>query len=362
MTRAELLDLISREPLLGRVLARVREDAQHDPAHDVDHLLRVAIATLKIDPVLDPVEAVCAALLHDVVNLPKDHPERALASARSAGEARRLLAGALSDDAIERVAAAIEDHSFSAGRVPRSPLGEALQDADRLEALGALGIARTFSTGVRMGARYFDPEDPWAVRRDLDDKAFSVDHFFTKLLRLPETFRTKLGREEAERRVAIMRSFLDAMGEEIGSPRRGACRCAAWEGTDPSYTSSFPDSVFETLLCEVVGDYHGALPHRGRLRCRRCGATFAYRAELSHTEVERESQADRVIAALRAGREAQVGGGRSFATYVIRENQPLLITSDDGFTEELPITESRLRELIEEHANLFADYLRHWSR
>jgi uncharacterized protein len=296
LTRAALLTAIAGDPLLERVLARVRVAAESDPAHDVDHLLRVALATLTLDPSLDRTEAICAALLHDVVNLPKDHPERALASQRSAEEARRLLAGALSAEAIERVALAIEDHSFSAGRVPRSPLGEALQDADRLEALGALGIARTFSTGVRMGARYFDPDDPWAERRALDDKAFSVDHFFTKLLRLPETFRTKMGRAEAEKRVAIMRAFLDAMGEEIGAPRPP------------------------------------------------------------------ESLVDLVIAALRAGRSAQVGGGRSFATYELRSGQPTQITSDDGFTEENPITEARLREVIEEHRALFADYLRHWDR
>lgn len=296
MTRSELLDLVSRDALLARVLARAREEAKHDPAHDLDHLLRVALATMTIDPSLDRGEAICAALLHDVVNLPKDHPERALASKRSADEARRVLAGGLSDDAIERVAMAIEDHSFSAGRVPRSPLGEALQDADRLEALGALGIARTFSTGVRMGARYFDPEDPWAERRALDDKAFSVDHFFTKLLRLPETFRTNLGRAEAENRVVIMRAFLDAFGDEIGAPR-------------PT-----------------------------------------------------PSDADRVVAKLREGKSAQVGGGRCFSTYVIRDGQPIMITSDDGFTEDVPISEGRLREVILAHRALFLDYLRMWAR
>ena len=296
MTRAQLLELLARDALLGRVLARAREDAAHDPAHDVDHLLRVAVATMSLDPSLDRTEAICAALLHDVVNLPKDHPERALASKRSADEARRALAGALSSEAIERIAMAIEDHSFSAGRVPRSPLGEALQDADRLEALGALGIARTFSTGVRMNARYFDPEDPWAERRALDDKAFSVDHFFTKLLRLPETFRTNLGRLEAERRVAIMRTFLDALGDEIGTPR-------------PT-----------------------------------------------------PSEADRVLAALREGKSAQVGGGRCFSTYAIRDGQPMMITSDDGFTEDVPITEERLREVIATHRSLFLDYLRMWAR
>ena len=76
-----------------------------------------------------------------------------------------------------------------------------MQDADRLEALGVIGTFRCIATGVRFGAQFFDAADPWAVNRPLDDKRFSVDHFFTKLLKLPETFQAVEGRAEAERRV-----------------------------------------------------------------------------------------------------------------------------------------------------------------
>jgi len=69
---------------------------------------------------------------------------------------------------------------------------------------------------VRFDAQFFDPVDPWAVNRALDDKRFSVDHFFTKLLLLPATFQTVEGREEAERRVAIMHAMSAALGEELG--------------------------------------------------------------------------------------------------------------------------------------------------
>ena len=81
--------------------------------------------------------------------------------------------------------------------------------ADRLEALGALGLCRTLSTGARMGARYFHPQDPWAQDRELDDRAFTVDHFFTKLLRLAPTLQTEAGRAEAHRRAAFMERFVD---------------------------------------------------------------------------------------------------------------------------------------------------------
>jgi uncharacterized protein len=220
VSRAALLDYIASDALLESVLNAVRAVSDDDAAHDSEHLLRVALFTIRLGGARVEVrEAICAALLHDVVNLPKNHPGRARASQLSAARARELLGkGDLDEEALERIAQAIEDHSYSSGRRPRSALGEALQDADRLEALGALGIARTFSTGVRLGASYFDPEDPWAKKRVRDDARFSVDHFFTKLLALPDTLCTQEGRLEAHKRARILREFLTALGEEIGSP------------------------------------------------------------------------------------------------------------------------------------------------
>lgn len=221
-TRSELLERIARDTVLSRVFSQVRELSADDAAHDVEHLLRVALQTLKLaGPEVELRSAVCAALLHDVVNLPKNHPERARASQWSAQKARELLQSeALEPAQLDAIAEAIEDHSFSSGRRPRSALGEALQDADRLEALGALGIARTFSTGVRLGAQYFHADDPWAEARALDDRAFSIDHFFTKLLALPQTLCTEAGRIEAARRAEILKAFLLALADEIGVPLR----------------------------------------------------------------------------------------------------------------------------------------------
>src|SRR5690606_38630238 len=105
------------------------------------------------------------------------------------------------------------------GATPRSDLGRALQDADRLESLGVLALFRTISTGVRMGARYFDGADPWAEERPLDDLRFTVDHFFTKILRLHETMQTAVGRAEAKRRTAVLERILDELAVELGRPR-----------------------------------------------------------------------------------------------------------------------------------------------
>ncbi len=214
-------DVIESDPSLSALRAAVVGVLDDDPGHDLEHCLRVAGWALRCaTPDVDPRECVAAALLHDLVNLPKDHPERASASERSAAEARLLLPRHGFDAAAtERIARAVEDHSFSRGMTPRDPLGDALQDADRLEALGALGLMRTISTGARMGARYFHAGDPWAQGRPLDDRRHSVDHFFTKLLRLPDTLRTAVGREEARRRAAFLEGFLDQLAIELGHPR-----------------------------------------------------------------------------------------------------------------------------------------------
>lgn len=214
-----LAPLLASDPVLASVADEVARRSGDDPGHDIHHARRVATWTLRLAEGRVPARlCVAAALLHDVVNVPKDSPHRALASTRSAELARQIL-GELGLDPTEAelVAEAIADHSYSRGKVPRSELGRALQDADRLEALGALGLMRCVSTGARMSAAYFEPEDPWAEHRSLDDARYSIDHFFTKLLRLPASMQTEAGRREAERRAEFMRSFLRQLGDELGS-------------------------------------------------------------------------------------------------------------------------------------------------
>lgn len=219
--RDEALAVIERDPMLFDLFEAIRDEIDEDPAHDLEHCLRVAGWTLRCaEAPVEPREAIAAALLHDCVNLPKNDPRRVEASALSAAEARRRLTAHGFDEAsMERVAQAIEDHNFSRGVLPRSDLGRALQDADRLEALGALGIFRTISCGTQMGARFFDPQDPWAEAREWDDARQSTDHFFTKLLRLAETLHTRRGRAEARRRASFMERFLDQLAEELEQPR-----------------------------------------------------------------------------------------------------------------------------------------------
>jgi uncharacterized protein len=204
------------EPLLPR----------QDVAHDRDHVLRVVAWTARLagEVGADPELAVAAAMVHDLVAIPKDHPDRPLGSERSALAAR----GPLSDAGFtvaerEAVVEAVRTCSWSRGLAPTSPLGRALQQADRLDAIGAVGIARCMATCQAMASggrptRFYDPDDPLgASGRALDDAANAVDHFGRKLLRLVEGMDIPLARAEAERRQAVMRAWLDALGRELAS-------------------------------------------------------------------------------------------------------------------------------------------------
>jgi uncharacterized protein len=158
-----------------------------------------------------------AAYFHDAVNLPKNHPERAQASMASAKWAAEYLARTTFPTAkIPAVAHAIAAHSFSANITPTTLEAEILQDADRLEALGAIGIARMFHVGGAMGGLLFDADDPMALNRPLDDKRFSLDHLEVKLFPIAQTMRTAPGREMARARVQWMRAFRSCLLQELG--------------------------------------------------------------------------------------------------------------------------------------------------
>lgn len=206
--------------LAASIIARVDFGA-HDAAHDLGHLVRVwrnAVAIVDDDGMgVDGRLLAAATVLHDCVHVEKDDPRRPLASRMAADEARAVLSamGWLAAD-VEAVAHAVEAHSFSARVEPRSDLARVLQDADRLDALGAVGVARCFSVSGRLGRLPYDIDDPWALGREPDEVRWTVDHFGVKLLRLAETFRTASGRAEAERRTATMRAFLDDLAREAG--------------------------------------------------------------------------------------------------------------------------------------------------
>lgn len=219
-THQDLQNFLDANPPLAGLHRAVSGRLAGDAGHDMAHAQRVAIWTVRIGgATVEPREALAAAFCHDLVHVAKNSPRRAEASSLSAEATRELLSEfEFEADEVERIAAAVRDHSFSRGAAPETALGRALQDADRLEALGALGIMRCIATGVAMGAEFFDGADPWARHRDWDDRSFSVDHFFTKLLRLPSMMCTPEGRIEAQRRARSLVRFLEDLARELGAP------------------------------------------------------------------------------------------------------------------------------------------------
>lgn len=189
-----------------------------DGAHDINHLHRVwrnAQALLASHPEADALVVMTACYLHDLVNLPKDHPERSMASRQSAALARRELAAL--DFPPERLAGAvhaIETHSFSAALRPETIEAKLVQDADRLDALGAVGLARLFYIAGQMGSALAHPDDPLAEHRERDDRAYALDHIEVKLAKLPAMMQTAAGRALGEARLAQLTTFRSAFAQE----------------------------------------------------------------------------------------------------------------------------------------------------
>ena len=115
------------------------------------------------------------------------------------------------------IAHCILSHSFSANVRCESIEAKVVQDSDRLEAVGAIGLARCLMTGGAMGQRLYHPNEPFPVNRLPADTEQSVDHFFTKLLGLQRTMQTESGRGEARRRSAFLVVFLRQLADEIGA-------------------------------------------------------------------------------------------------------------------------------------------------
>jgi len=94
---------------------------------------------------------------------------------------------------IDEVYHAIEAHSYSANIPTRTLEAEVVQDADRLDSLGAIGIARCLLVGGRLNLQMFNHDDPFCDEREPDDSRYTVDHFYAKLFKLPETMKTEAG-------------------------------------------------------------------------------------------------------------------------------------------------------------------------
>jgi len=206
------------------ILARVEREAKrymkehHFSGHDFAHVLRVQklCKAMGCKENADIVVLLASALLHDLgrdherKNPAIDHAEK---SAEIAEEILRKVG--FPSEKISAVVYAIKVHRFSKGVTPTTLEAKILQDADRIDISGAVGIASTFAFGGVHNSEIYNLDDPFAENRDLDDKNYVLDHFYAKLLHLPETMHTKIGREMAKKRTKFMSLFLDQLKYEI---------------------------------------------------------------------------------------------------------------------------------------------------
>ncbi len=189
-----------------------------DPSHDLSHALRVLgnaeyIARLEGG---DLEVIIPAALFHDAVTYPKNDPRTKYATKESARVVRGILESLPDYDTekISRVEKAIIEHSYSSGIKPESLDSKIVQDADRLEATGAIAIMRTFCSTGQMKRKFYSQEDPFCVQRE-PNCFFAVDLFYKRLLKVKDLMNTETAKILAENRTRYLYTFLQQLKEEI---------------------------------------------------------------------------------------------------------------------------------------------------
>ena len=201
----------------ARIIEALTERFSSDSSgHDMDHTLRVARTSMAIQSAEggDPDIIEIAALLHDA-------DDRKLFGSEGCPFAISLMEDLGFDgDVIERVITTIRQVSFKGtdSISPDSLEGRIVQDADRLDAIGAIGIARAFAYGGSRGRRMHDPSEPPKANMGADEyfanEGTTINHFHEKLLLLKDMMNTDAGRKMAESRHAFMLDFLERFEEE----------------------------------------------------------------------------------------------------------------------------------------------------
>ncbi|GCE10544.1 HD domain-containing protein [Tengunoibacter tsumagoiensis] len=213
----------------AEVLAQVYTEVQKrfkqfvDLAHGWEHISRVYQTALYLAERegADSFVVGMAALMHDLghtiaadeAESKRHHVDHSLTLASEI-----MQAHAIPDNQQKAILHAILAHSFSRGIKAETVEAYVVQDADRLDALGALGIMRWAVTGAQLAtaeAQPYEPEDPFGEHHTLDDRRYMLDHFFSKLLRIGETMKTETGRQLAQSRTEFMRLYLHEFKQEL---------------------------------------------------------------------------------------------------------------------------------------------------
>ncbi|SUB90175.1 HD domain-containing protein [Photobacterium damselae] len=196
----------------------LKSEMSQDMAHDVDHILRVVKSAKMLCQQEGANIAIVlpVAYLHDCFSYPKDHPDRHLSSYKAADKAVEFLNSiGYPSEYFEAIHHAIVAHSFSAQVTPTTLEAQIVQDADRLDALGAIGVTRCILVSAKLKRPLYQLDDPFCQQRSPDDSQYTLDHFYTKLLKLTDTMNTRSAQEEAGRRTEFMYAYLKQLELEL---------------------------------------------------------------------------------------------------------------------------------------------------
>lgn len=196
----------------------IAENMKTDLAHDLLHVKRVVkLATLIAKKEKAELNVVLpAAWLHDCVSYPKNHPLRSQSSLHAADKAIQFLSSIeYPKQYLDAIHHAIAAHSYSGGLIANTLDAKIVQDADRLDAIGAIGIARCIQVSSQLKRPLYAPEDAFSEQRTLDDQRFTLDHFYKKLLKLASLMHTQTAQDIAAQRTQFMESYLQQLALEI---------------------------------------------------------------------------------------------------------------------------------------------------
>ena len=201
-----------------QLIGFINAEMQQDLAHDLNHVFRV-VNTAKALCLSEGamIEVVLpAAYLHDCFTFAKHHPDRAQSSRYAADKAIAFLESIdYPTKLLPAIHHAIVAHSFSANVAAQSLEAKIVQDADRLDALGAIGISRCLQVSTSLGVQLYNLDDPFCINRQANDRKYAIDHFYTKLLTLAETMHTQSAQIEAKKRTEYMKTFIAQLKTEL---------------------------------------------------------------------------------------------------------------------------------------------------
>lgn len=202
------------EQLVQNATKFIKEIFQNDfSGHDFFHSMRVYRTAMKIAEAehADMQVVALAALLHDV----DDRKLSPMTAEKKENAARFMRSQNVPESEIRQVCQIIDEVSFKGTDSvrPSTPEGKCVQDADRLDALGAIGIARTFAYGGSHNRTIYDPELPPRTAMNqaqyYSSKSTSLNHFYEKLFLLEGMMNTETGKAIARKRTQYMQQFVD---------------------------------------------------------------------------------------------------------------------------------------------------------